>query len=471
MPGKRKKKAQEPHVSESNSAEICFALELLKSLHLGSMSEDLLKSNVRSSTRVIYTNMVTLWLMILQRLHGGKTLEEVVSHLLSHERSLLPDNKRVREDRVSENSGAYSQARKRLELDWILKISEMICNRLSEMSPVILDGRRVFILDGTTITLPPTKLLREAFPPAPNQHGESVWPVAMLMVANELQSGCAMLPQIDPMYGELRTSEAEQAGEILTKLPANSIVLADSGFGIYRVAHCSLKAGHEFLFRLTHSRFKALRRSAEPVEEGAGYQTFYLRWKPSDKDRQSSPDLPEDASLEVLLHQVEIPGEKSIYLVSNLEVDANTAAELYRRRYDVEFDIRDVKVTMDTENIRAKSVDMAKKELYTSVVAYNLVAQFRRLAARVAKVHPRKLRFKGIWTTFKDRLLFQTPSSLEEWMRRFDDALLRAAKKKHPNRKKTRSYPRKAHTRRQKSTKSEKELRKKKKTDTDLKPP
>jgi hypothetical protein len=271
-----------------------------------------------------------------------------------------------------------------------------------------------------------------------------------------------LLPQIDPMYGENNASEAIQARRILTKLPENSIVLADSGFGIYSVAYHTVNAGHEFLFRLSRSRFKALRKKSELIDEGPGYKTYHLLWKPSAKDRKSTPDLPEDASIEVVLHEVEIGSDKPLYLVSVLEVDAKTAAAIYRRRYDVEFDIRDVKVTMDAENIRAKSVEMVKKELYTSIVAYNLVAQFRRLAATVAGVEPRRLRFKGIWTTFKDRLLFKSPCTMDEWIRRFDEALHRAAKKKHPNRSEPRSYPRKAHPRRQKSTKFEKaQLRKK----------
>ncbi len=48
---------------------------------------------------------------------------------------------------------------------------------------------------------------------------------------------------------------------------------------------------------------------------------------------------------------------------------------------------------------------MFQKELYTSVIAYNLVAQFRRQAAKLAKVKPRRLSFKDVWTTLKDRLL------------------------------------------------------------------
>lgn len=447
--------------AESLSEELCSAVKLMRSLRV-LPEEDLFDVDERPSTRMIYTHGVTLWLLILQRLGGGKTLEETIAHLVTHDLDLLPDNKRVRERTVSLKTGSYSQARQRLPLEFVQSVSEQICHRLGEMSPPVIDGRRVFILDGTTITLPPTPALRKAFPPAPNQHGQSVWPVAMLMLANELQSGCAMLPQIDPMYGENRASEALQAQRIVQKLPAHSIVLADAAFGIYSVAWHATSAGHDFLLRLTHARFKALRKQAEPIDAGPSHKTYHLLWKPSAKDRQSNPDLPADACLEVVIHEVEIGPGNTLYLVSSLEFQALTASEIYCRRYDVEFDIRDVKVTLDAENIRAKSVAMVKKELYTSIVAYNLVAQFRRQAAQLANVTPRHLRFKGIWITFQYELLLQPACSLEEWTRRFDRALSSAAKKTHPNRSQPRSYPRTAHPRRPKSTKFEQALRRKK---------
>jgi len=47
-------------------------------------------------------------------------------------------------------------------------------------------------------------------------------------------------------------------------------------------------------------------------------------------------------------------------------------------------------VTLYTENTRAKSAETLQKdqkELYTSAIAYNLVARFRRQAARIASSH------------------------------------------------------------------------------------
>ena len=166
----------------------------------------------------------------------------------------------------------------------------------------------------------------------------------------------------------------------------------------------------------------------------------------------------------MLLHEVEVSPELTLYLITNLDLDGLSAANIYQRRYDVEFDIRDLKVTLDTENLRAKSVEMFKKELYTSVIAYNLVAQFRRQAAKLVKIKPRRLSFKDVWTTLKDRLLLQPACSVEQWLERYAEALYRASQKKHPQRKSPRSYPRKAHPRRPKSTKFEKGQRKKKKS-------
>jgi hypothetical protein len=285
----------------------------------------------------------------------------------------------------------------------------------------------------------------------------------MLMVANEMQSGCALLPQIDPMYGPDNSSEAKQAKRIVRRLPDHSIVMADSGFGIFSVAYHSTEAQHDILFRLTRSRFRSLRKKGQLIEEGPHHKSYALTWRPSAKDRKSNPDFPSDAKIEVAVHEIELENGGSLYLVTTLEINAISAAELYQHRYEVEFDIRDLKVTMDAENIRAKSVEMVKKELMTSVIAFNLITQFRRQAAKLANVVPRRLSFKGVWTSFRDGLLLKEPESQSEWQDLYVAALISAGERKLPNRSKPRSYPRRAHPRRPKSTKFMKKENEKKK--------
>jgi hypothetical protein len=414
------------------------------------------------SAQRVYTQAPTLWLLVLQRLSGGLSLTGAVEELLKHHRDILPPNRRVEEGTLSQNSSAYSKARQDLQLKVVEDFSHAVCDYLADRSEPVFLGRRVFTIDGTTITLPPTPQLKQAFPPATNQHGESVWPVAMLMVASELATGCVLVPQVDPMYGENNSSEAKQAEKIIDRLPDNSIVLADSGFGIFSVVqHCQAR-GKEFLFRLSASRFKALKRQATLVTDDAGSQTWQLAWRPSSKDRQSNPQLSSDATVEVFLYRIALADGKELYLVSNLAVAATSAAELYLRRYDVEFDIRDLKVTMDTENIRAKKLDTVMKELWGSVIAYNLVAQLRRQAAKLVRVSPRRLSFSGVWLTFQHHLLYQEFASYEQWQLAYQGALVSAGDRKHPNRSHPRSYPRVAHPRRPKTTKFQKSLRKKK---------
>jgi hypothetical protein len=181
-----------------------------------------------------------------------------------------------------------------------------------------------------------------------------------------------------------------------------------------------------------------------------------LHWTPTARDRHTNPDLPADAALDVLLHEVPLPND-TLYLVTTLTVSAEEAGQHYARRYDVEHDIRDVKVTLNTERIRARSVSMVWKELLTSIVAYNLVVQFRRQAARLAKLPPRRLSFTRVWNTFESFLLRQPPCGAAEWQDRYHRALQIAARDKLPNRP-ARNYPRKAHPRRPKSTKFMKSL-------------
>lgn len=454
-----------------NEEQFIAARELLSKLIGLPVIQKTFNPDAPPNSRMVYTNSVTLWMLILQRIGKGQSLSEIVTQVIDNERDLLPDNKRVRDDTLADDTSAYSKARKRLPMDVIEDFSRQVCDYLGKTSEPIFGGRRVFILDGTTITLPPTPALQKAFPPATNQHGTSVWPVAMLMVANEMQSGCAMLPQINPMYGENNSSEGRQANEIMRQLPADSIVLGDIGFGIFSVAYGSVSYGHDFLFRLSSSRFKALRRQAELIDKGPKHKSYRLNWRPSVKDRLTNPNLPLDAAIEVVVHDVILGSGKPLHMVSNLETNATSAAELYSYRYDVEFDIRDLKVTMDTENIRGKSVEMVRKELMTSVVAYNLVAQFRRQAAQLANIEPRRLSFKGVWTTFRSGLLLKEPRSYEEWDALYSRALLRAGKRKHPTRKTPREYPRQAHPRRPKTTKFQKSLRKRAPPDSMNPPP
>jgi hypothetical protein len=430
-------------------AEFTSAVELLQRII---PKDDFSAYSLVVSPATVYTTLVTLWMLTLQRLGGGKSMTAIIKDVLTNHRDLLPDNKRVREGTLSERSGSYSAARKRLPIATVRVFAERVSDSLIERSPPWFADQRAFIIDGTTMTLSPTSSLRDAYPPATNQHGEAVWPILMLMVAHELQSGCALVPEFGAMYGQDNTSEARQATAIGLRIPKGSLVIADAGFGIFRVAYAMIGAGHDILFRVSKARFQSLHRRAEKIERTAHGVHYRLIWTPSPKERKANPDIPDNARLQVDLHEVKLENGQTLFLVTTLRVSSEEAAALYRRRYDVEHDIRDLKVSLGIEKIRAKSDEMVQKELLCGVTAYNLVLELRREAAKIAKVEPRRLSFTGVWTTMQVYLLQQPPCSASVWQERYERALRSAANAKLPNRP-GRSYPRIAHPRRTKSTK------------------
>lgn len=409
----------------------------------------------------IYNSPVTLWMLIMQRIAGGQSLDATVKAFIAGRPSFCPSNKRLDESTLSSKSSAYAGARKRLELPTI----EYLFGRVTDsiLYPPLAFGlyaRKTFLLDGTTLTLEPTEELKREFPPATNQHGESVWPIMLMFVAHDLESGCATVPEIGRMYGGKGDSEALLAERIVKRLPGGSIVMADAGLGIFRVAHHALACGHDILFRLSASRFKSLVKKATLVRERWKSNTWKLKWKPTAKDRKGCGKISADAVLSVTIHEIEINDGEKLYLVTTLSEDSQSLADRYRHRYDVETDIKAIKVAMNTEWIAAKSKAMVLKELYTSLIAYNLVIQFRRQAAAVRGLPPRRLSFQGVWDTYKSFLAIDLGSDdISACVDRFEQALQIASRDVIPHRP-GRNYKRAAHARRPKTTKWQKAQRK-----------
>jgi len=181
-----------------------------------------------------------------------------------------------------------------------------------------------------------------------------------------------------------------------------------------------------------------------------------------------SPAL-SDATLAVKLYELKI-GDVWLYLVTDLTASPKAFKDLYFQRNHIEIDIRNIKVVLDTEALKCKSVEMFQKELGMAMVAYNLTSQLRRQAAFIANCTPRELSFTGVWTVYRHNLQARSFKDADQWKEQFDIALQRAAKQKLPNRP-GRSFPREAYPRRPKTTHNQKRNRTQKPKETEEPPP
>lgn len=447
--------ALKPRVSR---LELVSAIDSLRD----ALSDGQLDQLQPAGPAAVYTPAVTLWMLIMQRIQGGQSLERTVKDFIAHRPEFCPQNKRIDQATLSSQSSAYAGARKRLDLSVVTYLFNRITDSIVYPKlPLGHHPRKTFLLDGTTMTLAPSEELKRHFPPATNQHGEAAWPVMLLFVAHDLQSGCAVVPEVGRMYGGKGDSEALLADRIVGKLPRGSIVMADAGLGIFRVAYSCAASGHDFLFRLTADRFASMTKRATLISSRWKSKTWRLDWSPNSRECRRCPGLPADAKLRVSIHEVELDNGTKLFLVTTLDEDSHTLSQRYAHRYDVEGDIRSIKVAMNVEQIAAKSKEMVLKELYTSLIAYNLVIQLRRQAAELAGVAPRRLSFQGVWDTYasllaEDLLSRDAASCVEQ----FEAALTIASDQLIPNRP-GRNYRRAAHPRRQKTTKWQKAQRNK----------
>ena len=93
----------------------------------------------RPEPSAVYTPYVVVWLLVYQRLHADASLADAVTELLTHfPRQALPDCKRVRDDTLSANTGAYSRARSRLDPLVATTASDRVAQLLLDPAPLFI---------------------------------------------------------------------------------------------------------------------------------------------------------------------------------------------------------------------------------------------------------------------------------------------------------------------------------------------
>lgn len=401
----------------------------------------------------IYSPLVTLWLLVVQRLQGGAPLESAVLDLLRG----LPASfwprpcKRVRDWQEhgkvpSSHTGAYNQARQALPLTVVQKSCDRIFEELlvqfGEDDPKGKD--RTFLLDGSSMRTAHSPALCKSYPPGSNQYREGHWPLLRVLVAHDIHSGLAMRPQWGPMYGDDRVSEQELLERAIERLPGGATVLADCNFGVFSVAYAAHQRQHPVLLRLTTGR--AQRLAGEPLRNRMNRQVI---WKPSPNDRRSHPELPKDACVSgrLVVRRVQ-PGNRGkpflLALFTTRELREKDMLALYGQRWKIETDLRTLKSTLRLDQLTCSTPDMVAKEIDMGIAAYNLVRAVTCLASEQSGIPPRGYSFtrvRRIVQTFGP--LMAAASDSQQAKRTFDQMMHCVQQAKLPRRRRRRrAYPR-----------------------------
>ena len=343
----------------------------------------------------VFTHWRTFWLFLFQTLSPGQSCRETVQAAKVW----------LEQDALSANTSAYCQARARLPQNLLDQAFQGGAQRLCAQVPPTQRwrGRRVRVVDGTSVRLPDTATNQKEYPQPKTQRPGCGFPVARLLVLFCLSCGALVAYEL----GALELAERELWRRIWETLAADDVLLGDRGF-------CSLgefwwlrRRGVDCVTRLNARRSSGM----IPVHRLAKDDWLVVWTKMKQPPKWLSAEQWAAVPATLLVRQgsfsIAIKGFRTqqVTLATTL-LDAKTApaaelAELYRRRWQAELFIRDIKTTLGMEMLSCKSPALARKELLLHLIAYNLIRSLIWQAAARRGVAPLRLSFKGALDTLR----------------------------------------------------------------------
>ncbi len=349
----------------------------------------------------IYSPLVTLWVFLGQVLSADASCRAAVARLIAHRLS-------QGQGPCSAETGAYCQARKRLPEKFFSTVACLVGRALEAKVDCrwLWKGRRVYMFDGTTVTMPDTPKNQEAYPQVYNQQPGLGFPIARIGAITSLSCG-AIISLGFCRYAGKGEGEVSLLRRLWDVLRPGDVLLADRLIVNWTNVLLLQERGVEFVSRLN----KANRKPDFRREKRLGESDHLVRWfKPTSirsLDWQTYKLLPEYITVREARIRVAQPGfrTKSIVVVTTLlDPQQNTKEDLaipYRERWNNELDLRSIKSTMQMRDLRCKTPELVHKEVWTHVLAYNLI---RTIIARTASRHdiqPRSISFKGAIQTLE----------------------------------------------------------------------
>jgi len=356
--------------------------------------DQLLDNTSKKFYERIFTPIVLLWGLIYQRLSSDHTYDEVVAHIKSGTADHLSVDpaKPISARLHSESTAAYSKGRQRFPLDVLQQTmtysAQQVQQRVSSWH-----GHPVSLIDGSTFMMRPTESLIAHYGVQTNQHGTNYWMVLRGVAAFCLRTGVVTAFA----QGPYKTSEQKLALQVITAA-ANTVFVGDSNFGIFSIVQAARHAQSHVVVRLTDVR--AHKIAGRPLQPGDDVE---VHWTPSRQDQLNDDMSAEPIHGRVLYCRVEFENFPAIdlYLFTTLlERSLYTPEELtklYGFRLHAELNLRYVKEQLELGELKGKSPDSVRKELYSGLLTYNLIRGSMVEAAGEANLSPLHLSFTSCW--------------------------------------------------------------------------
>jgi hypothetical protein len=348
----------------------------------------------------IYTPVVTLWVFLGQVLCADHSCAAAVARLIAHRVSRG-------ESSCSSETSAYCQARKRLPEKFFSDVARQAGRALDNESEDqwLWHNRHVYLYDGATVTMPDTQENQAEYPQMKIQRPGLGFPMARIAAIMSLSCG-AIIDLGICRYAGKGQSELGLLRRLLNAFRPGGVMLADRLMCSYAEMAMLQMRGVDCVVRHTTKR-KLDFRGGTRLGKDDHIFIWHKRYPRSKVDRDLYATLPNELSIRVCRVRIERPGFQTKVLViattllDSIEYSKEDLAELYRRRWNVELDIRCLKSTLQMDVLRCKTPELVRKEIWTHVLAYNLIRTIIAQAALEFEIEPRTISFKSTVQTLK----------------------------------------------------------------------
>jgi hypothetical protein len=342
----------------------------------------------------VYTPPVTLWAFLSQVLFKG----EQRSCLAAVSRVVVLCTALGREP-CSDNTGAYCRARAKLPVPVIQRLTLQVADGCEQQLPSdwLWRKRHVHLVDGSTVSTPDTPANQAEYPQPTSQQPGLGFPIIRLVVLLSLATAMTTGMALGPYAGK-ETSETALFRDLLERLHPGDVILADRFYCSYFMIALLLEVGVDVVVRL-HQRRKADFRRGQRLGPGDHVVEWQRPDRPDWMDQETYERMPLSIRVREIHVQVAQPGfrvEALVVVTTLLDAEEYThddVAELYHRRWLVELDIRALKTTLGLDVLRCKTPEMVRREIWTGLLAYNLIRQNLLHAALASGKSPRQLSF------------------------------------------------------------------------------
>jgi len=341
----------------------------------------------------IYSTPLVLWAFLAQVLHDGKgaACAAAVADIATY---LLQTGGHV----PSGDTGDYCRARAKLKVSALRELAIGTAEQLQAAADPSWrwHGLDAKLIDGSTITMPDTEENQKEFPQQKNQKPGVGLPIARICVVLSLATAALHDLAIGPYAGK-KTGENALLRGIVDSLKPGEVAVFDRYYCSFMMLAMLQPGGVHFCTRL-HQRRPVDFRQGQRLGHDDRLVTWIRPARPAWMSEEQYAEIPETMTLRQVRFQVRVPGRRveTLIVVTSLidpvAYPKEDIAELYGFRWCAELDIRDIKQTLSLDHVRCKTPHMVRRELWVTLLAYNLI---RKLIAAAAVLHDRQPRQLG----------------------------------------------------------------------------